>query len=249
MAPTFRFVASDAAPEANHLNPLLRTWMGIEGGENVPLNLVQISDATAYAAELRNKGTGGKHLKAKHSTGTPTLLDVTDSGVMLSATGEAAGVSLVPINGGLLWFGTAAGIPVGYSIVGLNRFPRGPDTADAAGDAQVGATGGASTHVHTSPNHTHTNANHDHGPGTLDHNHALQTTGAPSAVRSVTDDGTNQEDVAAAGHDHNVDLSPGATMTGETASESVVIDNTAVTVDSENHLPPWLRVYFIRRNS
>jgi hypothetical protein len=68
----------------------------------------------------------------------------------------------IPADMILGWPGTAASIPSGWSrVTSLDGvFPKGASTT-----AAPTATGGAATHVHTTPGHTHTIAAHSHSLG------------------------------------------------------------------------------------
>jgi microcystin-dependent protein len=75
--------------ENNHVHQLIASWKGYTG-QGVALRQTSVSDASNYAGDFKNGGTGGKHLRATHSSGSPVLFDATDARVVCygGLTGE-----------------------------------------------------------------------------------------------------------------------------------------------------------------
>lgn len=103
----------------------------------------------------------------------------------------------IPINVCFLWPGTNASIPAGWAretLVGASRFPKG-----AAAGVDPGATGGASTHSHTTATHVHTG----------NHTHTIQNSGAGTGTTSRDSGSTNPP----ATHTHDTNPSTGQPTT------------------------------------
>lgn len=193
--------------ENRHVQQLIASWLGLAGDgtdaqlAGIPLRQTSVKDPTLYAIDARNRGTGGKHIRATHSSGSPVLFDVTDAGVLLSVGGGAATNALISTSMILGWAGTAASIPSGYSIINAskNAFPYGANV-----DGDLGATGGSATydvsHTHTSAAHTHaTSATHVH---TLNgHTHSLQ---------NHTHQNSHNHNIA--NHTHSISTASGQTL-------------------------------------
>ena len=249
MPADFAQIPDGARPDGEHVQQLIRSWLGL--GEGVRMRLTEVNDPDNFALDLRNRGAGGKHQRIRHSSGSPTLFAVTDGGVLLSAAGEAAGHSLLRINMGVLWFGTAANVPAGWTIVGQNRFLYGANV-----DGDVSAIGGADTHSHTSPAHAHPighthDDNHTHN-FTYTHGHGA-TTGPSSTFDAGGPPGGPR--IPTETHTHTVNSTSLSGTTGNsndptTGSPSVADSGaTAITVDAANHLPSYLRCYFLKRTA
>jgi hypothetical protein len=121
-----------------------------------------------------------------------------------------------------IWSGTHASIPAGWSrVTDLDsKFPRVIDIGDA-----INATGGSTTHTHTSPGHTHTMDAHTH-------TFSLSGTSGP---KDVGGGGSNPG--IRDSHNHGTTTSGAA---NDTTSSSVT-----VTYSSISNNPPYYEVIFI----
>lgn len=124
------------------------------------------------------------------------------------------------------WPSTAASIPSGWTRVTAldERFPRGSAAAVS------GATGGAASHVHTTPGHTHSIANHTHSVGG-------STGTSNSSTTSARFDGASQTQ-ADQPHSHARAANTGS---GGSATSS----STAPATDSGSNLPAYRDVIWI----
>lgn len=125
----------------------------------------------------------------------------------------------IPLNVILMWAGTNATIPSGWSReTDLDsKYPK------ASGNEDPATTGGSSTHTHTSPAHSHTMVSHSHSVGTS------------SAVQSSQRSNNDGSSSAYVFHVHNTSV---AGVSGGTLSD-------AVTYASANTSPPYFSVIFI----
>lgn len=264
MGKDFRECPDGVFFENNMLNQLILAWKG-KGEQGVPLRLTSVDDDTLYAGDFRNHGSGGKHLRATHSSGSPVLLDVTDAGVLLSVDGGAATNSLVYPKTVIGWTGTAATIPSGYGVLAASqsRFPYG-----AAADGDLGTTGGAATinlqHTHVQDPHSHSHdhdMDHDHDTN-IDHSHGTiesepASTGGGNDDESAPVAGTGQI-ISLQPHEHDViipsyDVDP-RTSSAPEPDALTDIDATPTTAVNQNAgntaqsiLPPYFRMYFLER--
>lgn len=91
-------------------------------------------------------------------------------------------MSTIPTNVILIWIGTNASIPAGWtretSLDGI--FPKGWSDSVAPNN-----TGGATTHIHTATTHTHTMASHAHTTVTAHSNHDTGNTGSPGTPANM----------------------------------------------------------------
>jgi hypothetical protein len=133
----------------------------------------------------------------------------------------------IPADMILAWPSTAGSIPAGWTRVTAldGRYPRG-----ATGTGAPVATGGASTHFHTTPGHRHTIAAHSHTLGGATGSNGTSTTSA--RFNGASKDQANQP------HTHN---RPSATGT----AVAVLSGSTAPQADAENNIPPTRDVIWI----
>ncbi len=119
----------------------------------------------------------------------------------------------------IIWTGTHAGIPSGFSReTSLDgKFPK------AQGAEAVNTTGGADTHTHNSPTHTHTFSSHSH---------TIVTHGDRDSENISSGGGSS----AVSGHTHT------ASLDGTSGSDSGV----TFTTGSGSSLPPYYEVIFIK---
>lgn len=120
----------------------------------------------------------------------------------------------------IIWSGTHAGIPSGFSRETSldDKYPKG------WGIENVNTTGGSNTHSHTSPAHAHTMISHSHSG----------TTGQPSNSRVGSDAGGPPCSTDTHTHAYNI-----SGVTGGTLSD-------AVSYASINGEPPYHEVIFIK---
>lgn len=131
----------------------------------------------------------------------------------------------IPAGGIILWYGNAASVPAGYSIVTElgGYFAMGASTYDATAR-------GALTHTHTFPN-VETKANHNH-PGS--------TANVSGGYTNVTYGGYYSWTVAASsGHSHGAGINVAAAG-GHT--------HTIGTSGSGSNLPKHKRLYYIKKD-
>lgn len=123
----------------------------------------------------------------------------------------------------LLWAGTNASIPSGFSRETSldSKYPK------SSGGEAPNTTGGSNTHSHTATTHGHNLNAHTHAV-ILSH-----TSGPPNA--------SSRNDTAADNHGH-VTENIGGTSGGS-------LQNTVVTWSSVNHEPPYFEVIFIKATS
>lgn len=133
----------------------------------------------------------------------------------------------IPANIILIWAGTNASIPAGFSRVTAfdGRFSKG-----AHDTATQNVTGGADNHTHTSPTHSHLLNSHTH------------TYDLADCGTSNTDDMSNQGGaiINPANHNHYGNTSTGMS-TSYTSSDSLTYASQA-----NNSLPPFYEVIFIQ---
>jgi hypothetical protein len=124
------------------------------------------------------------------------------------------------------WVGTNASIPAGWQRVTAldSKFPKG-----SAVSTNPNATGGTSTHTHTSPAHTHTLVSHTH----------TISFGTGSGGGADTGDSTQQSIHVA--HTHSNATSG--------AVSSASIQSVAVTYSAVSNNPPYYGVIFITPTS
>lgn len=124
----------------------------------------------------------------------------------------------------LIWTGTVATIPDGYSRVTSmdGKFPK------AWGSVVPNTTGGNATHTHTSPTHTHTISNHSH-TGSMDD--------AYHENNSNTDFEESDSNLRDGWHHHDYSVS---TVNSSSTSGS------AVTYSAQSNNPPYVEVIFIK---
>lgn len=220
MAGNFRPNVQGEDVEWHHVFQFFGTFTGKTKWSRL-LNVTGGTDDSNWFFRLRNRGSGGKHLRIEKSTDGSTVLQVDDNGLTLSAgTFNHLPVGLViPYAGSsvpskyLLCNGqavsrttysalfTAIGTTWGsgdgsttFNVPDLRgRFPLG-----VSGSFALGATGGASS----------INVAHTHGPGTLSlphrhsHSHGMNnhTHGVSTTVESGdSSGGSDIEDVPDAG--------------------------------------------------
>ena len=120
----------------------------------------------------------------------------------------------------LIWAGTHAGIPSGWtretSLDG--KFPKA-----AAASTEANQTGGSDTHSHTSPVHQHTMNSHNH-------------TGQTTRDGSSEDTDDTASNAARDQHIHNYDITG---VSGGTLSD-------AISYQATSSLPPYHEVIFIK---
>lgn len=171
---------NDAIPiSQRHIQQIIASWLGLTGTgtdadlAGVPLRQTAVNDDALYAVDARNRGAGGLHYRATHSSGAPVLFQVTDSGVLASVSGGVATNPFVYSNMVVGWNGTAASIPSGWTVITAAK-ARVIYGADVDGD--VGDTGGAATydisHNHTQNSHNHTQDTHNHTQNVHSHSHS-----------------------------------------------------------------------------
>ena len=147
-----------------YVQQIITSWLGIAGDETdaqlcgVPLRQTSVKDDTLFALDARNRVTPGNHIRATHSSGTPTLFTVLDDGAHFNSS--PSGVFAVGMI--MQWFGAAADCPTGWAICdGTNGTPdlRDRFVIGAGSTYALGATAGNATvdvsHVHTGPSHLH----------------------------------------------------------------------------------------------
>lgn len=127
----------------------------------------------------------------------------------------------------LAWPGTAGTIPAGWTRVTAldDRYPRGANTT-----AAPSATGGTSSHDHTTPSHAHVIGAHSHSVGG-------STGTSNSSTTSARFNGASQPQ-ADQPHSHT---RPSATGTAAAINSS----STAAGTDSESNVPPTRTVIWI----
>lgn len=130
-------------------------------------------------------------------------------------------MTTIPQNVIILWLGTHAGIPTGWSRETTldAKYPKG--TPDAT---NPGGTGGALAHSHTTGAHAHATA----------HTHTVPDSGT-SSNSSGRDAGTTNPPVA---HTH--------VTNPDTADPTTTLANATPATDSVNHEPPYREVIFIK---
>lgn len=229
----------EGAPlENRHVSQLIDAALGV-ANFGIRWRLTALADASNFAVTVKNGITPGKHLQILHSSGAPVLFEVTDAGLF---AGTTAITFLNEVRG---FYGNAAAVPTGWTILGQNTFVYG-----ANADGEVGATGGAATHTHS---HTHTSAAHAHSHlHTMDtrHAHSGDTGLNQSPPHSVTDDGSSQTNVADDGdHSHPINESGSATDATSTDSQTTTPGATGSDATAGSSLPPYTRWYHIRRTA
>ena len=130
---------------------------------------------------------------------------------------------MIPPNAILIWTGTHAGIPSGFTRETTldDKYPK------AWGSEAVDTTGGASTHTHTATAHGHTLQTHTHDV-------VLNDNTSPANA-------SNRADDVADNHKH-VSAAIGGVSGGS-------LQNASVTWSSVNHEPPYYTVIFIKAAS
>jgi hypothetical protein len=152
--------------------------------------------------------------------------------VLEAGTPPEPDYSSFPVGGIIAFYKPAANIPAGWQVCdGTNGTPdlRSMFVYGAANDGELGDGGGVETHIHTNPS-TNTGGGHSHSVGG-------STSGPSAGVNGVTG-GSYQ--AASAGHTHGANFS-----TNSQGSHSHTVGNTA----AANHLPPYVKLYFIMRIS
>lgn len=132
----------------------------------------------------------------------------------------------IPQNVIMVWVGTNASIPSGWSRETTldSKFPKG-----AAASTQGGTNAGATTHTHTSPSHTHTlNA----------HTHTYSLTGAGVTSAGMDLSVQNYGIIDTHTHTGTSGALSGGTTNGETATYAAVSNN-----------PPFRKVIFIKASA
>jgi len=246
----------DSTPfENRHVQQLIAAWRGF-AGKGVPFRATAVNDDTLYAVDVKNAGSGGKHIRVTHSSGSPTIFQATDSGVLVSPNGVLAAANYFIYPGMVLyWNGTSGSIPTGWNICdGTNGTPdlRDKFVVGAGTTYALAATGGATTHTHS---HSHTSAAHTHTIAhthtyDIDHNHASVSSDAPSSAGEVAS-GTGS-DRATALHTHEVDLpnytaskTSDAASVADSGSTAPGVTGTDATAGSS--LPPYYALYLMQR--
>lgn len=128
----------------------------------------------------------------------------------------------------IIWPGTNASIPENFSrVTGMDaRMPKG------WGIENPNVIGGSDSHSHTSPSHTHV---------INPHVHSITTNSAWEQDGNYEDNGHRDNDRGAHDHHfHNGPFSNYATQTGN------LVGSTTYTAISENSLPPYRKVIFIK---
>jgi len=133
---------------------------------------------------------------------------------------------MIPSGVILIWSGTNASIPAGWSrVTGLDgRFPKG--TANAT---NPNGTGGNATHTHTGTTHSH---------AMNDHNHTVYCSAAYGGRRGTSE---SSENCINQGHTHGNSTS-GSRVNGSLSS-------VGCTYSSCSNEPPYRKVIFITPNS
>jgi len=201
-----------AAVQWNNIDPYLEVLVGDAGTCNNSVSLTQEQlFATPYSIYSSSTtgllNTGGK-LKVNSST----------------ATYNGRDLYFVPQGLVIMWSGTVAAIPAGWTLCdGTNSTP---DLRDkfiiGAGSTYNPGDGGGVT------NHQHTIANHQHN---LDI--AAFASGGPSTTVNGSDPGST--DFSNPSHTHSIDP-------GSTASTA-----TGITSDSTSTLPPYYALAYIMK--
>ena len=174
-------------------------------------------------------GAGGAH---NHETALTALTDLYPRYAQLYWIKNTSGSDAeLPLNGIIMWDDLAANVPSGLVICDGNNGTR--DLRDkfvygAGEDADVGLTGGATTHIHDNPN-TISGGSHTHG--------ISLTSGGSGGTKNVS--GYSEgETVAAGSHSHNL-----SGTTGSDAAHTHTLSDTG----AGSSLPPYLMLYFIQR--
>ncbi len=222
MARELEQVPDSVTLEPKHVQQIIASWLGLAGDgteaqlAGVPLRQTSVKDAVLYALDARNRGTGGLHIRATHSSGSPVLFSVTDAGVLASVSGEAASNPFVYPSMVVGWTAPLATIPAGYSVVAASqgRFPYG-----ASVDGDLGATGGSATY---DVSHTHTGPSHSHDGLT-----GAAGTSATGSGGAASTDNANPGDTALGGALSTDNANAGDTALGGALST----DNTSVTTN------------------
>jgi hypothetical protein len=112
--------------------------------QSTKLNLTSVSQNISNTGTLTN-------------TGTVTITgDVAVTGSVVVSSGTIDGIGAVPIGGIIMWSGSVASIPTGWELSDGTCAISCPDLRDrfvvgSGSTYAVGATGGATTHVHSVP--------------------------------------------------------------------------------------------------
>ncbi len=167
MKRTFALVPNEKNKlEPRHVNQIIESWLG-KTDQGVPLKQVEVDDPDEWAGDFRNKDSGGKHLRVKHSTEENTVLfQVTNEGVRFSVDGQPYTNGNPFIYPGMivLW-DTDEAVPAGWKICdGSVSTPdiRGRFVLHPNGDAARGTSGGLNDHLHQVGAHAHPLSAHDH---------------------------------------------------------------------------------------
>jgi hypothetical protein len=129
----------------------------------------------------------------------------------------------------ILWYGLAGDVPSGWEVY-----------APAKDAFVMGAASGAINTTATGANtHSHTRASGDTGSA-ANHTHTLSLVSEGSAT--ITDGATtgSETNASLSTHGHTLQITSNASSAGAHT-------HTAPSVDSESHLPPYHRLYWIRR--
>lgn len=160
--------------------------------------------------------------------------DIIDLEARIAALEGSGGISTptnVPVGGIVIWSGSIASIPSGWALCnGSSGTPdlRNKFVIGAGSTYAVGATGGATTHVH-GVGSTVSNGSHNHG--------FSGSTGSPSGTVST---GTGSYSAASGSHTH--------TISGSTGSGGAHTHGVPDT-DAASSLPPYYALAYIMRTT
>lgn len=188
------------------------------------------------------KSQGDDHLrliKAVLQNSFPNLTGaMTMTQAQLNAVGSPGALNVPGMI--TMWYGTEAAIPAGWKLCnGVGTISTGtavPDLRDkflvgAGTTYTLGATGGATSHIHT--------ANLVIG------GHALTVPELPAHTHSTV--GVSSQGVTGGGG--IISVPGGTTQTGSTGSGTAhTHENSSATIQAASSLPPYVAVYYIIKN-
>lgn len=179
---------------------------------------------------LAMTGRLGVDITWKSKDQARVLLQKTDAGIKLTPNATLPAEDRLFHPGMIVaWDRPAAEVPPGWAITATDRFIYG-----ASADGQLGTTGGAATHVHTMA-HTHQ----------VTHDHPQENTGDVTLFADARDmddagSGINVPHSVTQVHSHTVNL--GAITVTSGAS-------SAANTGAADNLPPYVRHYWLRRQT
>jgi hypothetical protein len=222
---------STTGSQAAHTHPIADGGVGAAAGSATVGSSTNTYSAPASHSHNLVSGTSGSGGGHSHTLSAAALADAYPPYAQLywiRATSESS----LPIGAILMWDNPIASAPTGCVICngsGGTIDLRDKFVYGAAGDTELGDTGGATTHVHT---------NADSGAaGTHTHTASLNSDGADSDKNISGFAGT---DVSAGNHTHSV-----AVTTDGDADHSHTLSNSG----SGSSLPPYVKLYFVQRTS